>query len=111
MPILTDGGPSEYAQGEVILNDDGSLAAYVVASGDTPFAVAERFCSHQSELGLLNAVRRNTFYSSPGGTGGDWITFYAGDTINLDPATITTVGDEQGQAFSNETALDLPPQK
>lgn len=111
VPILTDGGPREYAQGEVILNDDGSLAAYVVASGDTPFAVAERFCSREAELARLNAVRRNTFYSSPGEPTPDWITFYAGDTINLDPATITTVGDEQGEVFSNEPELDLPPQR
>ncbi len=115
VPELTDGGPREFAQGEAILNDEGTVVAYIVASGDTPFSVAERFCSGQDEIALLNAVRRNTFYSTfyndPDPPPASWITLYAGDTINLDPATITTVGDERGQVYSNTPNMHLPPQR
>lgn len=41
---LTDLGPTAYASGEVGLNDDGEIATYTVASGDTGYGIGDRLC-------------------------------------------------------------------
>lgn len=41
---MTDLGPAAYASGEVGLDDEGEVATYTVASGDTGYAIGDRFC-------------------------------------------------------------------
>lgn len=113
-----DEGSIPYARGETALDDDGQPIAYVVASGDTPDGISERFCLGKADLALLNMVRRNTAYSTwvngepaAAETLFDWIELYAGDTINLDPATITTVGHQNGVVFEHDPGIHLPPQR
>lgn len=36
---------------------------------------------------------------------------YAGDTLNLSPYTIASVGDVNGEVHSYETVFTLPPQR
>lgn len=42
--MLVDMGATEYASGEVTLNDEGLIATYTVAPGDAGMAIGERFC-------------------------------------------------------------------
>lgn len=99
---MRDLGPQPGATGEATLNESGKPAAYVVASNDSQAAVAERFCLTSGELTLLNEVRRY----DPVGYEPDIL--YAGDTLNLDPCTIATVGDVNGRVNVNEPAFPLP---
>lgn len=73
-------------------------------------AIAARFCiDHYPYLEWINAVRRGstgTLFDI--GTGS--MTLYAGDTINLDPHTITTVGDENGAVRQNPIDFHIPAQ-
>ncbi len=62
------------------MNHDGQPVAYLVVAGDTFASVAARFCIDSHYLDLLNQVRRVDSE------------VYAGDTINLDAYTITSVG-------------------
>ncbi|MCZ4069010.1 hypothetical protein O1W71_15135 [Microbacterium sp. H37-C3] len=41
---MTDLGPTAYASGEVGLDDDGEIATYAVAAGDTGYGIGDRFC-------------------------------------------------------------------
>ncbi|GLJ79690.1 hypothetical protein GCM10017586_13720 [Microbacterium imperiale] len=41
---MTDLGPTAYASGEVGLDDEGEIATYTVASGDTGYGIEDRFC-------------------------------------------------------------------
>lgn len=116
--VPDDGGPTIFASGSVRVDDAGVPVAYVVAKGDTPFAVAARFCMSRDQLSLLNMVRRTTSFSSwvdgdppDPGTWQEWIELFAGDTINLDPATITSVGDQNGRVYAHDPGFYLPPQK
>ena len=90
-----DRGPREYAAGEAVVDAGGTPVAYVVAAGDIPEFVADRFCTHLAYLHGINSVRRASLAGN----------LYAGDTINLDATTIFTVGDENGAVSAG-----LPPQ-
>ncbi|WP_271178291.1 LysM peptidoglycan-binding domain-containing protein [Leifsonia poae] len=79
------------------LNSKGEPAAYVVAPGDIWEFIAKRFDVGTAYLTSINAVRRD----SP-------MLVYVGDTVNLDPATITTVGDQNGVVFHHEDRLPNP---
>lgn len=106
---LRDLGPIDFATGEVTLRDDGQPAFYVAAEGDTMYAIAQRFCiDYAGYLGQLNGIRR-------GDGNADLFELqsllYAGDTINLDPYTIATVGDQGGQVFQHAIGYRIPEQR
>jgi len=99
--VPVDRGPREYAMGEAVLDSSGTPVAYVVASGDVPEFVADRFCTHLAYLHTINSVRRS-------GLAG---TLYAGDTINLDATTIFSVGDQNGVVSAGSPPMPHPPQQ
>ena len=41
---LIDLGPSDYAAGETVLDETGTILSYTVAAGDSPIAIGDRFC-------------------------------------------------------------------
>ena len=94
-----DRGSREYATGEPILGPDGVPVAYVVGSGDIPEYIADRFCIEVSYLDRINAPRR-----------GSSAELFEGDTLNLDAATATTVGDVNGVIRQNPVSTSLPEQ-
>ncbi|WP_158864503.1 LysM peptidoglycan-binding domain-containing protein [Leifsonia sp. AG29] len=71
--------------------------AYTVAPGDIWEFIAKRFDVGTAYLTAINAVRRE-----------DVTQVYVGDTINLDPATITSVGDENGVVYHHLDRLPDP---
>lgn len=103
---MTDLGARNGATGEVAYADDGSLASYAVASGDSFGAVAERVCVGYYGLEALNAVRRNGLYADFGNS-----VLYEGDVLNLSPHTITSVGSQNGSSYSHTPVFVLPPQR
>ncbi|MFK0241678.1 hypothetical protein ACIQTX_12530 [Microbacterium sp. NPDC090281] len=108
---MVDLGPRVGANGTVASADDGSLASYVVASGDYKDAILERLCLGPYSYEALNAVRRGSLHSVDP-TNQTYLTpLYAGDTLNLSPYTITSVGDVNGEVHSYETVFILPPQR
>ncbi|MFT4284459.1 MAG: hypothetical protein QM598_06465 [Protaetiibacter sp.] len=96
----TDLGPSEYANGVVILDGSGTPVAYEVASGDIFDFVADRLGIDGNYIATINQVRRG--YTS---------VLFAGDTLNLDPHTITSVGTFNGRVLDEPTPEPMPPQK
>lgn len=101
-PIVpVDRGAREYAMGEAVLDASGTPVAYVVAAGDIPDFIAERFCTSLSYLNMINSVRRASLA----------VNLYAGDTINLDATTIFTVGDENGVVHAGPPPMPHPPQR
>src|SRR6218665_3585290 len=82
-----DAGARRYAEGDVEVDAAGTPIAYEGASGDIIDFVAERFGVAGTYLVTINQVRR-------GYTGN----LYAGDTLNLDPHTIPSVGSINGEA-------------
>ncbi len=105
---MEDLGPSENANGAIARTDDGVLASYTVAAGDTYDAIAERVCTSVYGLTALNAVRRGGVYASD--DLGSRSTLYAGDTLNLNPFTIASVGDQNGVVHEHTPSFILPPQ-
>ncbi|GAA3908820.1 hypothetical protein [Microbacterium invictum] len=103
---MTDLGARNGATGDVVYADDGSLASYVVASGDSFGAVAERVCVGYYGLEALNAVRRNGLYADFGDS-----VLYESDVLNLSPHTITSVGSQNGSSYSHTPVFGLPPQR
>lgn len=108
---MHDFGAREGATGTAQYADDGSLTSYEVASGDYNDAILDRFCVGFYYLDALNSVRR-------GGASSVHPTrqvyppdLHVGDTLNLSPYTITTVGDVNGEVFAYETSFTLPPQR
>lgn len=99
--VPVDRGAREYAMGEAVLDASGTPVAYVVAAGDIPDFIAERFCTSLSYLNMINSVRRASLA----------VNLYAGDTINLDATTIFTVGDENGVVHAGSPPLPHPPQR
>lgn len=97
-----DLGPRPGAQGAATLHLDGRPASYVVAPNDGITAVAARFCMTTVELSALNAVRR----TNPYGVTPDVI--HPGDTLNLDPCTVRTVGDDNGRVNDNDLPVYIP---
>lgn len=106
---LRDVGPIAHANGETVQDQDGEPVAYVAAPGDTMVAIAARFCiDHYPYLEWINAIRRGEGTSILDFAGS--MALYAGDTINLDPHTIATVGDENGVVRRNAIDFHIPPQ-
>lgn len=85
---MRDLGPREFATGKATYNKEGRPAAYTVAPGDVDIAISARFCITIEELyGTLNRIRfcsENRQVLQPG------------DILNLDPATVDTVGEHSG---------------
>lgn len=106
---LRDVGPIDGARGEAVYDEREQPVAYVAAPGDTMSAVAARFCiDHYPYLEWINAIRRGDGTSV---VGAGSMTLYAGDTLNLDPYTIATVGDENGVVHDNAVDFHIPPQR
>ena len=100
---LVDKGEVSGATGTTSFNPDGSPASYVVAPDDMYDGILERFGIASDYCFIyLNSVRRHNNF-----------TFYAGDTLNLDPHTILTVGDENGEVneFLDRLASPHPEQR
>lgn len=74
---LIDNGPSTYANGTVIYNE-GEIAAYVVAEGDSMWSIGERFCIPYVHVYYLNNLHVR---------GGP----HPGQTLYLDPGAIGAV--------------------
>ncbi|MCE7481908.1 hypothetical protein [Microbacterium profundi] len=108
--LLGDSGPRAQAQGESVLNENGEPVAYVAAEGDTINGIAQRFCvgANPTYLEMLNSIRRTGLYSSEGQ---QRAVVYAGDTINLNPYTIASVGDEAGAVHDFSPSFTIPPQR
>jgi hypothetical protein len=98
--IPVDLGARANASGEAMLDDEGRPVAYVVAPDDLWADVADRFCLHPDYINALNQVRRNGAFE-----------LYVGDTLNLSPYTVTTVGSENGEVFDNPAPDPLPTQR
>ena len=96
-----DRGPREYARGEAVFGAGGTPVAYVVAAGDIPEFVADRFCTHLAYLHGINSVRRASLAGN----------LFVGDTLNLDATTIFTVGDENGLVSAGSPPVPHPPQR
>ncbi len=108
---MADCGPREGAEGTVNYAEDGTLPSYLVAPGDSKSAIRDRLCVGDYSFEALNAVRRGSLYSVEP-TNQAYVTpLYAGDTLNLSPYTIASVGDVNGEVHSYETVLILPPQR
>jgi hypothetical protein len=106
---LRDVGPIERATGEATYDENGQPVAYVAAPGDTMHAIAARFCiDHYPYLEWINAIRRGEGTSVLDLAGS--MPLYAGDTINLNPYRIATVGDENGLVRDNTIDFHIPPQ-
>jgi hypothetical protein len=97
--IPNDQGSRQYATGESIIGPENIPVAYVVATGDVPEHIADRFCVEVSYLDKINGPRRSTSGN-----------LYAEDTLNLDAATVTTVGDVNGAVQRNSLPSPLPEQ-
>jgi hypothetical protein len=111
LPELRDTGATEYAAGDALVNEDGTPASYVVASGDTLYGISERFCvQFPMYLEWINSVRRNGAWDWTTGEDGPFEIF-PGDTLNLDAHTITSVGDERGVVYSHQSNFYIPPQR
>jgi hypothetical protein len=68
-----------------------------VAPGDIFEIIAKHFDIGTAHLVAINAVRRD----SP-------MIVHVGDTINLDPATIATIGDQNGVVYAHQDRLPDP---
>lgn len=105
---LRDLGAKTNAAGEAITNSEGQPVAYIAAQGDTLMGIASRFCiDHYPYIEWINAIRRGSI-TKVTETGS--MRVYPGDTINLNPYTIASVGDENGVVRDNAVEFHLPPQ-
>lgn len=102
LQIPVDGGSSAGATGLATADQRGVPVSYVVAPGDDVDAVADRFCVNVAYLSAINSVRREGFLNG---------FLFAGDTINLDAHSITTVGDQNGEVLANPLPSPIPPQR
>ncbi|KJQ54649.1 hypothetical protein [Microbacterium sp. SA39] len=107
---MVDRGPREGANGTVAYASDGTLASYLVAPDDHTEAIIDRLCVSAYPFAALNAVRRGTLYSTDPTSQAYLTPLYAGDTLNLSPHMITSVGDVDGEVRAYETTFILPPQ-
>ncbi len=108
---MHDYGAREGATGTAQYAEDGSPASYEVASGDYEDAILDRFCVGYYYLDALNAVRRGGVSSVGTAHQVYFANPHVGDTLNLSPYTITTVGDVNGEVFAYETSFVLPLQR
>ncbi|GAA1141518.1 LysM peptidoglycan-binding domain-containing protein [Microbacterium aurantiacum] len=73
---LEDTGPREFANGEVGYAEDGRIATYTVASGDSLWAVGDRLCIYNAlALGALNGDEA-------------YEVIQPGDVLVIDPAAV-----------------------
>ena len=73
---LVDTGVREFAAGTPTLTEDGRIATYTVAPGDTPAAIGDRFC-------IWNGMSLTTLNGIPGSTA-----IQPGQVLVLDPAAV-----------------------
>ncbi|MWV48409.1 hypothetical protein GRS96_03840 [Rathayibacter sp. VKM Ac-2803] len=99
--LVRDRGPRTGATGEVTTAADGTPASYLVAAGDISESIADRFCVSPEYLDALNSVRRD---------GVSIDSLYGGDTLNLSPSTVTSVGTQNGRVLENPEPEPLPAQ-
>lgn len=99
--VVRDRGTREGASGTVTLASDGTPASYLVAAGDISEQIADRFCISPEFLDALNSVRRD---------GVSIDSLYGGDTLNLRPSTVLSVGDQNGRVLDNPAPEELPEQ-
>jgi hypothetical protein len=97
--IPVDSGPRAGATGRALLDPDGTPVAYVVAPDDIPDFISDRFCLGLACLNNINGPRR-----------GGATELYAGDILNFDAETVTTVGDINGDVEDYSLPAPLPPQ-
>lgn len=108
---MVDMGPREGANGTVSYAPDGTLASYVVAADDFEEAIIGRLCVGPYSFDALNAVRRGSLLSDEPTDQAYLTPLYVGDTLNLSPYTIASVGDVNGEVRSYEPSFVLPPQR
>ncbi len=72
---LVDTGVREFAAGTPTSMEDGRIATYTVAPGDTPAAIGDRFC-------IWNPLSLTTLNGIPGST------IHPGQVLVLDPAAV-----------------------
>jgi hypothetical protein len=100
---VIDTGPTEFARGETGLDSRGVPIVYLVAPGDSWFAVADRF-QLGARLWPLNCYR----FAGP--------ELYVGDIVNLSAYRVATVGVNNGSSDGGPARDDclrqtgLPPQ-
>ncbi|KQQ06265.1 MULTISPECIES: hypothetical protein [unclassified Rathayibacter] len=99
--VVRDRGSRTGATGEVTTGTDGTPASYLVAVGDVSENIADRFCVSAEFLDALNSVRRD---------GVTIDSLFAGDTLNLSPTTVTSVGTQNGRVLENPEPETLPDQ-
>ena len=73
---LVDTGVREFAAGAPAFADDGRIATYTVAPGDSPVAIGDRFC-------IWNGLSLTTLNGIPGSTA-----IQPGQVLVLDPAAV-----------------------
>jgi hypothetical protein len=73
---LVDTGVREFAAGTAATAEDGRIATYTVAPGDSPEAIGDRFC-------IWNSISLTTLNGIPGGTA-----IQPGQVLVLDPAAV-----------------------
>lgn len=107
IPKLGDRGSIPGATGTVTLGADGQPVSYVVAAGDTYTGLTERFCLTPPDpyIEMVNSVRRHSGFS---GDNMPPFALYAGDVINLDAQTVTSVGTENGRVLALTPTIYLP---
>ena len=101
LEVVRDRGTREGAAGTTRAATNGTPASYVVAAGDNPARIADRFCVSADYLDALNSVRRDGVTLS---------SLFGGDTLNLSPSTVLTVGDQNGRVLDNAEPDPLPTQ-
>ena len=99
--FVRDRGSRTGATGTVTTADDGTPASYLVATGDISAQIADRFCISADFLDALNSVRRD---------GVSIDSLFGGDTLNLSPSTVLSVGDQNGAVLDNPEPDPLPEQ-
>ena len=102
-PIIpVDHGPRKYATGTVTNDVLGRPLSYTVAPEDVIDYVQERlgFGYDGHYLVTINQVRR-----------GDTATLYVGDTLNLSPFHVTSIGNINGRVLDEKAPKPLPPQQ
>jgi hypothetical protein len=100
--FVRDRGTRTGATGAVTTAEDGTTpASYLVAAGDVSEQIADRFCISPDFLDALNSVRRD---------GVSIDSLFGGDTLNLSPATVLSVGDQNGGVLDNPEPDPLPEQ-
>ena len=61
-PPRPDRGASEYASGTATYREDGTVATYTVAAGDSGMSIGERFCVDYITLYIFNRVPQWTLH-------------------------------------------------